>query len=296
MSARRRSAHSSRVSRQRSSSAASPRRVAQVVPLRVYPRASETRFDAWLSANASLDAWPAPKPSKARWRIAARASLPSPRPRLRGQPGERFHRADRGEVGADQVLMPTGSPSSQITKYSRQNAASTRDRPAADAAHPAPLPGRAVLVEGHRIVERRRLAVGDHAGPDHRYEACQQIIGGGGESQPGCANGQVQRRIRGRHCGNLPPTQAIPPPKYRRQTGRRGNAGCRGRARKSAGPAQLSDHKGDCPGGRKPSPSAASPQARANAMIHEAPERRADRRARALASHRYMSRVNGHAA
>ncbi len=26
--------------------------------------------------------------------------------------------------------MPTGSPSSQITKYNRQNVASTRDRPA----------------------------------------------------------------------------------------------------------------------------------------------------------------------
>src|SRR6266705_1179201 len=74
MSARRRGAHSSRVSRQRSSWAALPPRVAHDVPLRVYPRASDTRFDAWLSMNASLDASRASKPSKARWRIAARAS------------------------------------------------------------------------------------------------------------------------------------------------------------------------------------------------------------------------------
>jgi len=44
------------------------------------------------------------------------------------------------------------SPSSQITKYNRQNVASTRDRPAQILRVQPPLPGRAVHVAAQRDV------------------------------------------------------------------------------------------------------------------------------------------------
>ena len=105
MSVRRRGAHSSRVSRQRSSSVAAPPRVAQDVPLRVYPRGFGHTVGPLVVGERLAGRLPGVEALEGPMQDRRSGLLAQPAAAGCGsQPGERLHCAERCRVGADPVL------------------------------------------------------------------------------------------------------------------------------------------------------------------------------------------------
>lgn len=112
----------------------------------------------------------------------------APLPERGPEPGERRHGPERGEISADQILHSDGAA---VGHDHEIEAPPLRVGPRAagpDPAQPLPLALRAVLVQGHRVVERHLPWIED-AIADDRDQPLKQIVRCSDERQ-------TRRRLR----------------------------------------------------------------------------------------------------
>lgn len=120
----------------------------------------------------------------------------------RAEPGERGDGPELGELDADEVLHPDWFAVDDHDEVQAPHVGVHAGPPCPDGSQPPPFAERAVLEEGHWVVERQGAGA-DHAGANHGYQLFQTFVGCAGEGEARRAHLEAERGVDVRHGSGM---------------------------------------------------------------------------------------------